>query len=98
MRYYYPSYHTKMHQRQSLHQIFTYMKRTVSFGNKNCQKFPQNKAGKNGGARPQVEVTTFMVNTSPIKMLPGTTGLLWHTSNAHKHLWWPLSFSKLFRP
>lgn len=73
MRYHYQSYHTKMHQRPTLHQIFTYMKRTVFFGSKNCQKFPQNKTGKNGGARPQVEVTTFIVNTS-IKMLPGTTG------------------------
>lgn len=74
MRYHYQSYYNKMHQRSTLHQIFTYMKRTASFRNKNCQKFPQNKTGKNGGARPQVEVITFIVNISPIKMLPGTTG------------------------
>lgn len=69
-----PTYHTKMHQRPALHQILTYTERTVSFGNTNCQKFPQNKTGKNRAARPQAKVTTFIVNISPIKMLPGTTG------------------------
>lgn len=74
MRYHYQSITLKYIKDQLYTRYLLTWREQFPLETKTAKSSLKTKQVKMRGAKPQVEVTTFTVNISPIKMLPGTTG------------------------